>query len=154
MNPTFTIQVIYDKDPCLILDEMMHVENWSSFQGEGIIPGIKQASFVKKMDTHIGCIIKVENSDGSSHIEEFLEYEKDRYLKIKMHQFSKPLSLFAEYFIEEWLFEKQEFTYFLNRTLTLYGKGFFSNLFLSLVAKFLKKAIEKHTQFLIHEVVN
>jgi hypothetical protein len=71
-----------------------------------------------------------------------------------MHQFSKPLSLFAEYFIEEWLFEKQEFTYFLNRTLTLYGKGFFSNLFLSLVAKFLKKAIEKHTQFLIHEVVN
>lgn len=43
--------------------------------------------------------------DGSSHIEEIVEWQPDRRLQLQMGNFSKPLSNLATSFVETWDFE-------------------------------------------------
>ena len=105
---SFTVEVKYFQEPQYIFDSFLQIEKWNDFKGFGIIPGIKTANFIIKTDSIKGTIIWVKNSDGSSHKEEILAFEKDTYLKIKMYDFSKPLSYFASFFIEEWALKKIE----------------------------------------------
>ena len=149
---TFTIEVYYYKEPQYIFDSFMQIEKWNDFKGFGIIPGIKTANFIVKSESIKGSIIQVENSDGSSHKEEILEFEKDTYLKIKMYDFSKPLSYFATFFIEEWVLKKMDDHYKLVRSMTLHSKGMISNFILKVISNNLKYAIQKHTEYVIHEI--
>lgn len=149
---TFTIQMDYYQDPKYIFDSFMQIEKWSDFKGFGIIPGIKNAKFIRKSNLVIGTLIQVENTDGSTHKEEFLEFDENRYLKIKMYDFSKPLSYLTEYFIEEWVLIKESDHYKIERSMNLQGKGFLSNFLLNIISKSLKNAIQKHTEFFIQEI--
>ncbi len=149
---TFTVEVTYHQEPCYIFDSFMQIEKWSDFKGFGIIPGIKNANYIVKSESIIGSLIQVENSDGSSHKEEIIDYKKDSYLKIKMFDFSKPLSFFSPFFIEEWALRKMEYGFKFERSMTLYSKGFFSDLILKLISISLKSAIQKHTEFVVHEI--
>ena len=148
----FTIQTDYYQDPKYIFDSFLQVEKWNDFKGYGIIPGIKNAKFITKTDSIKGSLIQVENTDGSSHKEEFLEFEANRYLKIKMYDFSRPLSIFAEYFIEEWFLKKMEDGYKIERSMTLHSKGIFSYFILKLISNNLKNAIQIHTEFVVQEI--
>ena len=149
---TFTIEVYYYKEPRYIFDSFLQIEKWNDFKGFGMIPGIKNANFIIKTDSIKGTIIQVENSDGSSHKEEILEFEKDTYLKIKMFDFSEPLSYFATYFIEEWALKKMEDGYKLERSMTLLSRGIFSYFILKLISNNLKNAIQIHTEFVVQEI--
>jgi hypothetical protein len=148
----FTVEVTYYHEPRYIFESFIKIEKWSDFKGFGIIPGIKNANYIVKSDSFIGSLIQVENLDGSSHKEEILAFEKDTYLKIKMFDFSKPLSYFSTHFIEEWALKKMEYGYKFERSMTLYSKGFFSDLILKLISKSLRSAIQKHTEFVVHEI--
>ncbi len=148
----FTIQTDYYQDPKYIFDSFLQVEKWNDFKGYGMIPGIKNAKFITKTDSIKGSLIQVQNTDGSSHKEEFLEFEENKYLKIKMYDFSRPLSIFAEYFIEEWVLRKESDHYKIERSMNLYGKGFLSKLLLSIIAKSLKNAIQKHTEYVVQKI--
>lgn len=149
---TFTIEVYYYKEPRYIFDSFMQIEKWNDFKGLGIIPGIKNANFIIKTDSIKGTIICVKNSDGSSHKEEILAFEKDTYLKIKMYDFSKPLSYFASFFIEEWSLKKIEDGYKLERSMTLHSKGMISKFILKVISLTLKKAIYVHTEYVVREI--
>jgi len=149
---TFTVEVKYYQEPKYIFDSFIQIEKWNDFKGFGIVPGIKNAKFIIKSDPIQGSIIEVENTDGSSHKEEFLAFEKDKYLKIKMYDFSKPLSYFATFFIEEWALKKLEDGYKIERSMTLHSKGIFSNFVLKIISQSLKKAIHKHTEIVVQEI--
>ena len=56
-----------------ICQDILDTERWSEFKGYSILPGIKSAYFEVKMPEIIGSRIKVQNNDGSSHIEEIIE---------------------------------------------------------------------------------
>lgn len=149
---TFTVVANYHHEPRFIFDFFIQIEKWNDFKGLGIIPGIKNANFIIKSESIQGSIIQVENTDGSSHKEELLAFEKDKYIKIKMYDFSKPLSYFANFFIEEWVLKKIEDGYKIERSMTLYSKGIFSNFILKVVSQSLKKAILKHTEYVLQEI--
>jgi hypothetical protein len=149
---TFTVEVRYHQEPRYIFDSFIQIEKWHDFKGFGMIPSIKNANFILKTDSIKGTIIQVENSDGSSHKEEIQEFEKDKYLKIKMYDFSRPLSYFAHFFIEEWALKKMEDGYKIERSMTLHSKGIFSYFILKLISNNLKNAIQIHTEYVIQEI--
>ena len=149
---SFTVEVKYFQEPQYIFDSFLQIEKWNDFKGFGIIPGIKTANFIIKTDSIKGTIICVKNSDGSSHKEEILAFEKDTYLKIKMYDFSKPLSYFASFFIEEWALKKIEDGYKVERSMTLHSKGMISKFILKVISRSLKKAIHVHTEYVVREI--
>ena len=149
---SFTVEVKYFQEPQYIFDSFLQIEKWNDFKGFGIIPGIKTANFIIKTDSIKGTIIWVKNSDGSSHKEEILAFEKDTYLKIKMYDFSRPLSYFASFFIEEWALKKIEDGYKLERSMTLLSKGMISKFILKVISRSLKKAIHVHTEYVVREI--
>ena len=149
---SFTVEVKYFQEPQYIFDSFLQIEKWNDFKGFGIIPGIKTANFIIKTDSIKGTIIWVKNSDGSSHKEEILAFEKDTYLKIKMYDFSKPLSYFASFFIEEWALKKIEDGCKVERSMTLHSKGMISKFILKVISRSLKKAIQVHTEYVVREI--
>jgi len=149
---TFTVELKYFQEPRYIFDSFMQIEKWNDFKGFGIIPGIKTANFIVKSESIKGSIIRVENTDGSSHKEEILAFEIDKYLKIKLYDFSKPLSYFATHFLEEWALKKMEDGYKVERSMTLFSKGTISRFILKVISLSLKNAIQKHTEYVVHEI--
>jgi hypothetical protein len=149
---SFTVEVMYFQEPQYIFNSFLQIEKWNDFKGFGIIPGIKTANFIVKSESIKGSIIRVENTDGSSHKEEILAFEKDTYLKIKMYDFSKPLSYFASFFIEEWALKKMEDGYKVERSMTLLSKGMISKFILKVISLSLKKAIHIHTEYVVREI--
>lgn len=149
---TFTVEVKYFQEPRYIFDSFMQIEKWNDFKGYGLIPGIKTANFILKSESIKGSIIQVENTDGSSHKEEILAFEKDKYLKIKLYDFSKPLSYFSTHFFEEWALKKMEDGYKVERSMTLFSKGTISRFILKVISLSLKNAIQKHTEYVVREI--
>ena len=70
------------------------------------LPGIKAAEFEARTPEVVGTRIRVTNTDGSSHVEEIVEWEPDRRLRLRMGEFSPPLSRLATGFDETWEFER------------------------------------------------
>jgi hypothetical protein len=79
---------------------------WPDFTGFGVVPGIRAARFEVQTPDVVGSRIRVTNTDGSSHIEEIVEWQPDRRLRIRMHEFSAPLSRVASHFEETWEFQR------------------------------------------------
>ena len=69
-----------------------------------------------------------------------------------MYDFSKPLSYFASFFIEEWALKKIEDGYKLERSMTLHSKGMISKFILKVISRSLKKAIQVHTEYVVREI--
>lgn len=80
------------------MDTLLNTDAWSKFTGYGILPGIKHARFEQKTSAIVGSRIKVENTDGSRHVEEILLWEEGKRVEMKMHEFSAPLKFMASHF--------------------------------------------------------
>ena len=59
-----------------ICREILDTERWSEFKGYSILPGIEKAQFETKTPELVGSRIKVQNTDGSSHVEEIIEWDR------------------------------------------------------------------------------
>ena len=83
MNPIeFEVKKTIKNSAKEICEKALDVETWSSFDGDGILPGIEKAEYEKRTKKMIGSLIRVKNSDGTEHLEEILEWEsgkKNRY---------------------------------------------------------------------------
>jgi hypothetical protein len=53
-----------------ICAEFLDTDRWSEFEGYFILPGIENAHFEMKTPAMVGSRIKVQNKDGSAHVEE------------------------------------------------------------------------------------
>lgn len=89
-----------------IADQILDLTKWPDFRGYGPIPGIKAAEFITKSPGMVGTRIQVTNLDGSSHIEEIVEWQPAEKLQLRMGEFSAPLCRLATEFVETWEFQR------------------------------------------------
>lgn len=122
------------------------VGRWAEFEGYGPIPGIERAAYERRTDGMVGSRIRVENEDGSTHVEEIVEWVLDERVLIQMTDFSAPLNRFAEFFVEEWRFSSDGGTTLVSRTFRLHPRGRIGRLVLWLVAVFLRRAVCRHLE--------
>ena len=128
-----------------ICKEILDTERWSEFKGYSILPGIKSAQFEVKTPEVVGSRIKVQNNDGSSHIEEIIEWDVANRIQLKFQEFNSPLKNLTTHFIETWEFRKSPTSGTeASRTMSMYPKGIFGWLMLIPISKLMKKAFEEN----------
>ena len=127
-----------------IARQILDVANWRDFKGFAFLPGIKVAQFEVRSPEIVGSRIKVTNTDGSSHVEEIVEWQTDRRLRLHMQEFSPPLARLATDFEETWEFERTDDGTKVIRSFELYAKSVLTRPFLWVISVFLKKAIARH----------
>jgi hypothetical protein len=127
-----------------ICEEFLDTERWSEFKGYSILPGIEHAHFEKKTPGLVGARIKVQNKDGSSHVEEIIEWDTANKVALRFQEFSSPLQHLATHFIETWEFRKSANGTEMSRTMSMVPKGIFGWLMLIPISKLMKKSFEKN----------
>ena len=145
MKPiTFACQETLSLAPKDIAEQILDVTKWPNFRGYGPIPGIKSAEFETRTPSVVASRILVTNLDGSSHVEEIVEWQPDRRLRLQMGNFSKPLSGLATGFVETWEFERVGNETKVTRSFEMNAKSALAKPVLWLISFFLKRAIARH----------
>jgi hypothetical protein len=141
----FTATAILTLSPEQIADRIAAVETWSDFRGYGIVPGIRSARYEWSTDSLEGARIRVENLNGSVHLEEILRWDVPRSIVMRIFDLPPPLLRgLAEEFLEEWTFEEREDGTSVRRTFTLFPRGTASRAVLWIVSLFLREAVTRH----------
>jgi hypothetical protein len=145
MNPiTFTCEETLSLPPEGIARQILDLTKWPDFHGYGPIPGIKIAEFEVQTPGTVGSRIRVTNRDGSSHVEEIIEWQPDHRIRLHMKEFSPPLSRLATGFEETWEFKRSGNETHVTRSFRLHAKSVLARLFLWVISLFLKRAIARH----------
>ncbi len=71
----------------------------------------------------VGSRISVTNTDGSSHIEEIVEWQPQHRLRLHMRDFSAPLSRLATGFQETWESDRIDGATRVSRSFELHAKS-------------------------------
>lgn len=124
--------------------EFLNIERWSEFKGYSILPGIKSARFETQKPEWKGSRIRVQNTDGSSHVEEIIEWDVEHKIALKFQEFDSPLRTLATHFIETWTFRKSANGTNISRSMIMYPKNWIGWLMLLPISRLMKKAFEKH----------
>ncbi len=124
--------------------EFLDIERWSDFKGYSILPGIKSASFEVKTPGLLGSRIRVQNSDGSGHVEEIIAWDVENKIELKFQEFQPPLQKIATHFIETWDFRKASVGTHVTRSMRMYPKGLIGWFALLPISFLMKKAFEKN----------
>lgn len=127
-----------------ICDEILNIDRWKEFKGYSILPGIKNARFDVRTPEVIGSRINVLNTDGSSHVEEIIEWDVEKRISLKFQEFNSPVRNLATHFIETWEFRKSEKGTETIRRMTMYPKGFFGWMILIPISILMKKALAEN----------
>jgi hypothetical protein len=145
MKPiTFTCNETLPLAPEDVARQILDLTKWSEFHGYGPIPGIKAAAFDVPTSGIVGSRIRVTNRDGSSHIEEIVEWEPDHRIRLAMKECSAPLSRLATGFEETWEFKCTGNETHVTRSLRLHAKSDPARLLLGVISFFLERAIVRH----------
>ena len=140
----FSCRAILPIDPEEIARRILDLDRWPEFQGYAMLPGIKAARFDVRTPQVVGTRIRVTNTDGSTHVEEIVEWQPDRRLALHMHEFSPPLSRLATAFDETWEFERVAGGTQVVRSLELHARSLLARPFLWAISLLLKRAIARH----------
>ena len=127
-----------------IARQILDLANWTGFTGYGVLPGIKAAAFEARTPAVVGTRIKVTNTDGSGHVEEIVEWEPDRRLRLDLKDFSPPLSRLATGFEEVWEFERLGGGTRVLRSFRMDPKSPLARPVLWLISLRMKRAIARH----------
>lgn len=122
---------------------LLQTERWSEFTGYLVIPGIKSAAFELKTPEVLGSRIKVYNLDGSTHVEEIIEWDLGRKVALKFGEFGRPLSMLAEGFVEEWRFQPTDTGSVVTRSIRMTPTGLFGWLLLWPISLMMKQAFAR-----------
>jgi hypothetical protein len=145
MKPiTFSCEETLSQAPEQIAGQILDLAKWTEFKGYGVLPGIRSAEFEVQTPGIVGTRIRVTNTDGSSHIEEIVEWEPDRRLRLDMKDFSPPVSRLATGFVETWQFRRIDNGTRVVRSFEMHAKSFLSRPVLWLISFLLKRAIARH----------
>jgi hypothetical protein len=142
---TFSITVASTVSPEKICEGILDVNSWTSFEGYGPLPGIRKVTKESPLNTLIGTIFYVENTDGSKHREIISDFIHSRSITMKMDSFAPPLSNLATHFVERWEFSDSHPTCRITRKFELYPKSRLSTIPLWIISRLLKKAVVRHT---------
>jgi hypothetical protein len=134
------IQGIIPKTSAEICSLFQETERWSEFKGYSILPGVKSASFITRTPEMVGSLIQVQNTDGTSHIEEIIEWDVQRRVALRMQGFGTPLKHIATHFIETWEFSPAPGGTHVTRAMRFYPSGLLGWLALLPISYLMKKA--------------
>ena len=145
MNPiTFSCEATLSVAPEEIARQILDLTKWPDFHGYWPIPGIKVAEFDVQTPGIVNSRIRVTNLDGSSHVEEIVEWQPDQRIRLQMKEFSPPLSRLATGFEETWEFQRTGNETHVTRSFHLHAKSFPTRLLLNVISFFLKRAIARN----------
>jgi hypothetical protein len=130
--------------PADIAGRILDLANWTDFKGYAVLPGIKAAGYEVRTPGVVGSRIRVTNTDGSSHVEEIIEWQPDRSLRLRMNEFSAPLSRLATEFQESWAFHRLDKGTRVTRSFELHPKSAIARPALWLISLLLRRAIAWH----------
>lgn len=131
------------KSPRELCAEFLDTDRWTEFEGYLFLPGVRRAEVETRTPVMVGTRIRVQNTDGSAHLEEIIEWDAPRRIAVKFGEFQPPLSHLATHFIEAWDFRETGAGTHVVRTMRMYPKSVFGWLALRLVAILMKRAFEK-----------
>jgi hypothetical protein len=145
MRPvTFRCTATLPLTPEEIAGQILDLANWTSFTGYGVLPGIKTAEFEVRTPDVVGTRIRVTNTDRSSHVEEIVEWQPDRRVRLDMKDFSRPLSRLASGFVETWEFERLDAGARVTRSFELRPRSAPARPVLWLISLLLRRAAARH----------
>ncbi len=145
MKPvTFTCEETLPLAPGDIASRILDVARWPDFAGSWPIPGIAAAEFEVRTPGVVGSRVRVTNTDGSSHVEEIVQWQPGESLRLQMKEFSPPLSRLATEFVESWAFRRLGGATRVTRSFELHPKSGWTRPVLWLIAWLLKRAIARH----------
>jgi hypothetical protein len=127
-----------------IARQILDLTKWPDFHGYDPIPGIKSAVFDVQTPVVVGTRIRVTNLDGSSHVEEIVDWQPDQRIRLKMKEFSPPLSYLATWFVETWDFERVGNETKVTRSFEMNAKSILAWPVLWMISFMLKRAIARH----------
>jgi hypothetical protein len=111
MKPiSFSCEETLSLAPADIARQMLDLTKWHDFHGYGPIPGIKL--------------------DGSSHVEEIVEWQPDHRIRLHLKEFSAPLSRLATEFEETWELQRTGNETHVTRSFPLHAKSVLARLLL------------------------
>lgn len=140
----FECTAVIPKPATEICVEIATVSRWQEFKGYGVLPGIASAHYEHKTSDMLGSRIRVQNTDGSSHVEEICAWQPGEKVVMKLHHFSPPLDRLAAYFLEEWTFESTNNGTLVRRNFQLFAKQPATRPLLWLISLLFKRAIARH----------
>ncbi len=145
MTPVqFSCETTLALAPLEVAEKILDVANWADFQGYGPLPGIKAAEFELKTPDVVGSRIRVQNTDGSSHVEEITAWDPPRKIQMRMAEFSAPLSWLATGIDETWEFNRLNDATHVVRSFSLQAQSVLTRPLFWLISKLLKRAIDRH----------
>src|SRR4051794_26076301 len=145
MKPiTFSCEETLGMPTGRIAEQILDLTRWPEFRGYGVLPGIRAAEFEARTPEVIGTRIRVTNTDGSSHVEEVVEWQPDRRLRLGWGGFSPPLSRLATEFVETWESGLAEGGTRVIRSFDLHARSVPTRPILGLISMLLKLAIARH----------
>jgi hypothetical protein len=147
MKPiTFTCTLFIPQSAEAICNEIADLSRWEEFDGYGLVPGIETASFEQRPspDTMLGARIRAVDSDGSTHIEEIVEWQPGERVVMVLQDFSPPLGRVATHFRETWTFAPQQQGTLVSREVKMYARSAAARPFLWLISLFFRRAIAAH----------
>lgn len=154
MKPiTFTCEAMLPLNPEEIASQILDLSKWPEFNGYGPLPGIKLAEFETRTAEIVVTRIRVTNRDGSTHVEEIVEWEPTRRLGLHLHEFSPPVSRLATGFDETWEFERVGDDTHVVRSFEMHPKSALTKPLLWLISFLLKRAIALHLEQMQHTAV-
>ncbi len=142
----FTCETTLPQQPEEIAKQILDLTRWSEFTGYGPLPGIREAAFETKTAEIVGTRIRVTNSDGSTHVEEIVEWEPTRRLRLHMHEFSPPVSRLAKAFDESWEFDHDGDRTHVVRSFEMHPGSALTRPLVWLISLLLKRAIARHLE--------
>ena len=149
MKPiTFACRKTLLLEPEAIANQILDLAKWPDFRGYGPMPGIKSAEFESRTANVVGSRIRVTNLDGSTHIEEIVEWQPDKRLQLLIKDFSQPLSRLATSFVETWEFQQIDDKTKVLRSFEMNARSRTAWPILWLISFVLKRAIDRH----LHEL--
>jgi len=155
MNPIkIEVNTFINLSPRDICSIILDTNEWNKFEGYSFLPGIEKAEFEKQTDSVVGSRIKVTNKDGSTHVEEIIEWDENRKVAFKFQEFDSPLKNFASHFIEEWNFKTFNSRTEIRRGMKMYPKNLLGLIILQPISILMKRALEKNLEQLSRDSRN
>lgn len=130
--------------PDVIAGHILDVSKWPEFRGYGLLPGIRSAEFEVRTPSVVGSRVRVVNTDGSTHVEEIVEWRPDQRVEMHLKDFSAPLSLIAAGIEETWDFERIDDETRVTRSFRMHARSASTRPALRLISLLLKKAVARH----------
>lgn len=141
---TFCCEETLQSPPEEIAGHILDLSRWPEFRGYAVLPGIEAAEFEVKTPEIVGSRIRVANTDGSTHVEEIVEWQPRRRLRLHMHEFAAPLSRLAIGFDETWEFAPAGDSTRVRRSFDMHPRSPWTRPLLWLISFLLKKAVACH----------